>query len=194
MFAQFVNKLEEGVISFLLAAMTLLVFFEVIMRFVFNHGFMWAQELTLHLSAWMVLFGASWGIKKGTHIGVDVLVKAFPRNMRRVVTALAICCALAYCGLFGYGSWIYLKKMHLIGLEMEDMSIPRWIAHGVALVAGFSLLAWRLLVLLWKIIQDKADGFGLTDEAQDSMRLIEETRKAAAEQARAEAAKKAEAK
>ncbi len=191
MFAQFVNKIEEGAITFLLAAMTLLVFFEVIMRFVFNHGYMWAQELTLHLSAWMVIFGASWGIKKGTHIGVDAAVKHLPRGGRRLVTAIAICCALAYCGLFGYGSWVYLKKMHLIGLEMEDMPIPRWIAHGVALVAGFGLIGWRLLVLLWKIVRNKADGFGLADEAKDSMRLIEETRKAAAAQAKAEAQTKA---
>jgi C4-dicarboxylate transporter DctQ subunit len=53
------NKAEEAIISLLLVAMTLLVFFEVILRFVFSTGFIWSQELTLHISAWFVLFGAS---------------------------------------------------------------------------------------------------------------------------------------
>ncbi len=187
MSARFVDQFEEGVIVFLISAMTLLVFFEVVMRFGFNTGFMWAQELTLHISAWLVLFGASWGIKKGTHIGVDLLVKNLPRGMRRTVTGIAICCALVYCGLFAYGAWVYMKKMHLIGLEMEDLPLKRWYAHGLAMVMGFSLIGWRLLVLLFKVIQDKADGFGLADEAKDSMKLIEETRKAAAAQAASEA-------
>lgn len=190
MSARFVDQFEEGVIVFLISTMTLLVFFEVIMRFVFNTGFMWAQELTLHISAWMVLFGASWGIKKGTHIGVDLLVKNLPRGMRRFVTAIAICCALVYCGLFAYGAWVYMKKMMLINLELEDMPLKRWYAHGLAMVVGFGLIGWRLLMLLLKVVQDKADGFGLADEAKDSMKLIEETRKAAAAQAAAEAAER----
>jgi TRAP-type C4-dicarboxylate transport system, small permease component len=74
----FINKLEEGIISLLLASMTLLVFVEVVMRFGFNIGLMWAQELTLLLSGWLVMFGVSYGIKVGSHIGVDALVKLFP--------------------------------------------------------------------------------------------------------------------
>ena len=61
----FINKVEEGIISLLLAFMTLLVFMEVLMRFGFNVGIHWAQELTLLLSGWLVMFGVSYGIKVG---------------------------------------------------------------------------------------------------------------------------------
>jgi C4-dicarboxylate transporter DctQ subunit len=74
MFVRILNSLEESIIALLLASMTLLVFVEVVMRFGFGVGVMWAQELTLHLSAWMVLFGVSYGIKVGSHIGVYALV------------------------------------------------------------------------------------------------------------------------
>ena len=57
------NRTEEAVICLLLVLTTLLVFVDVVMRFGFNTGFMWTQELTLHMSAWFVLFGASYGIK-----------------------------------------------------------------------------------------------------------------------------------
>ena len=77
-----INKLEELIICLLLASMTLLVFVEVVLRFGFGIGLMWSQELTLHLSAWMVLFGVSYGIKVGSHIGVDALVKIMPPTAR----------------------------------------------------------------------------------------------------------------
>ncbi|EPR43691.1 Tripartite ATP-independent periplasmic transporter DctQ component [Desulfovibrio sp. X2] len=181
MIARLFNSLEEGVIILLLAAMTLLVFVEVILRFVFNTGLLWAEELTLAMSAWMVLFGASYGIKVGSHIGVDAAIKAMPRGARRVVTGVAICCGLAYCVMIIYGAFIYAQKMHSIGLEMQDLPVPRWLSHGVPLIVGFALIGWRLLALLWKVVRGEAESFALTDEAKDSMRLVEEARRAAGE-------------
>ena len=127
--------------------MTLLVLVEVVMRFGFNTGFLWVQELTLHASAWLVLFGASYGIKVGAHIGVDSVVKMIPSGTRRWVSMAAVGLSLIYCGLFMYGGWIYLAKMLKIGIELEDLPIPRWIAHSVLFI-GFFLLALRLIQLL----------------------------------------------
>ena len=175
MFSRVINSIEEAIIALLLAAMTLLVFVEVVLRFGFGQGLMWAQELTLHLSAWMVLFGVSYGIKVGSHIGVDALVKILPSTTRRVVSALAVIACLIYCGLFASGAWVYLSKMHKIGIEMEDLPVPKWIAHSILLI-GMILMAIRLLILLWAIITGKAEGFALADEAKESMHLAEQTR------------------
>ena len=175
MFSRVINNIEEAIIALLLAAMTLLVFVEVVLRFGFGQGLMWAQELTLHLSAWMVLFGVSYGIKVGSHIGVDALVKILPSTIRRVVSALAVIACLIYCGLFASGAWVYLSKMHKIGIEMEDLPVPKWIAHSILLI-GMILMAIRLLILLWAIITGKAEGFALADEAKESMHLAEQTR------------------
>ena len=51
-----VTKLEEGFLSLLLVSMTLLVFAEVVARFGFNAGIHWAQEVTLLIAAWFVLY------------------------------------------------------------------------------------------------------------------------------------------
>ena len=178
MFFRILNHLEESIIATLLAAMTLLVFVEVVLRFGFGVGMMWAQELTLHLSAWMVLFGVSYGIKVGSHIGVDALVKILPATVRRVVSGLAVTACLTYCGFFSYGAWIYLAKMYKIGIELDDMPIPKWLAHSILLI-GMILMAIRLLQLLWDIITGKSDCFKLADEAKDSMHLAEETKASA---------------
>jgi C4-dicarboxylate transporter DctQ subunit len=170
---QIINKAEEIIISLLLVAMTLLVFVEVVMRFGFGSGFLWSQELTLHMSAWFVLFGASYGLKVGAHIGVDAFIKLMPPLLRRMASALAVVLSLAYCGLFLYGSWIYLYKMKKIGIELEDMPIPAWIAHSILLI-GFTLFSIRLLILLWQIMRGQAEGFRHADEAKESLQLAKQ--------------------
>lgn len=175
MFYRIINSLEESIIALLLAAMTLLVFVEVVLRFGFGQGLMWAQELTLHLSAWMVLFGASYGIKVGSHIGVDALIKVLPLTTRRIVSGIAVLACLTYCALFSKGAWVYLAKMYKIGIELDDMPVPKWIAHSILLI-GMILMAIRLLILLWAIITGKADGFNLADEAKESMHLIQQAK------------------
>jgi C4-dicarboxylate transporter DctQ subunit len=172
-----INKLEELIICLLLATMTLLVFVEVVLRFGFGIGLMWSQELTLHLSAWMVLFGVSYGIKVGSHIGVDALVKIMPPTPRKVIGFLAVSACLVYCGLFASGAWVYLSKMHKIGIELDDMPIQKWVAHSILLI-GMILMAIRLLMLLRGIITGKNDGFQLADEAKESLHLAEETKAA----------------
>ncbi len=175
MLARVTDHLEEGVISLLLVGMTLLVFVEVVMRFVFSAGFLWIQELTLHASAWMVLLGASYGVKVGAHIGVDAVVRLLTPAVRRAVSMVAVVFSLMYCGLFSYGAWIYLGKVYKIGLELEDMEFPKWIAHSILFI-GFILLAFRLLQLMWALYKGETDGFHVADEAAEALEHLEQER------------------
>jgi C4-dicarboxylate transporter DctQ subunit len=198
MLLRFLLKAEENIIALLLVAMTLLVFMDVVMRFGFGTGFLWSQELTLYLSAWFVLFGISYGLKVGAHIGVDAVVKLLPTGAQRIASSLAVILCLVYCGLFFYGSWVYLQKMFQLGIGMEDIKLPMWFAHiwseetlqawridpedpliplwisQSILLIGLSLFSFRLLELLWSVVTGKSTGFRHTDEAEESMHLAKE--------------------
>jgi C4-dicarboxylate transporter DctQ subunit len=175
MIRRFIDKAEEAIISLLLVAMTLLVFYEVVLRFGFGTGISWGQEATLLLSAWFVLFGVSYGLKTGAHIGVDAFVRLFRPLGRRILTGIAVLLSLVYCGLFLYGSWVYLAKMHMIGIELEDIPIPTWIADSILLI-GLGMLSLRLLGLLWQVIRGTVTDFHQVDEAEESMHLARELR------------------
>ncbi len=176
MFFRLLNKVEEAVLSLLLVAMTLLVFWEVVLRFGFGTGLNWGQEATLYLSAWFVLFGVSYGLKVGAHIGVDAFVRLFPPLGQRLLTVVAVLLSLGYCGLFIAGGWVYLSKMKKIGIEMEDIAIPIWIADSILLI-GILLLTIRLLILLKNVITGQAQGFGHADEAKASMHIADELKR-----------------
>ncbi|MCK5914505.1 MAG: TRAP transporter small permease subunit, partial [Deltaproteobacteria bacterium] len=99
-------------------------------------------------------------------------VKMLPNKLHRLVSLGSIGCCLIYCGLFIKGSWVYLEKIHSIAIEMEDLPIPKWIAHSILLL-GMIMLAWRLLQLLWEVYTGKTEGFKLADEAKESMHLAQ---------------------
>lgn len=168
MISRILAGVEESVIALLLATMTLLVIVEVILRYGFSTGLLWIQELTLLLAAWLVLVGAAFGVKKGAHIGMDIAVRRLPLTWRRRAGALAALLCLAYCALFLAGSWEYLAKIKHFGIALEDLPVPQWVAHGILLL-GFLLLAFRFVQLLWKILNKRADGILIADEATDAL-------------------------
>lgn len=185
MISNIINTFEETFLSLLLVCMTLLVFSEVVLRFGFNTGIDWSQEVTLYMMAWFVLFGASYGVKVGAHIGVDSFVKMFPKKMRVAMGLLSISICLAYCVVFMIGAWNYLRSpLYKYHLEMEDLEVERWMSESIIFL-GFVFLMLRFLQLMIKIFKGEAEGFSHIDEAEESLELAAQIK--AEEQAQASA-------
>ena len=157
------DRLEEGAIAFLLALMTLITFGQVIARYVFDYSFVWALELVTFLFAWLIFLGMSYGVRVGSHIGVDALVKAFGPRVERVLSIIATLFCIAYALIALYGGWIYMSRMRMIGTLAQDLPIPVWIPQ-TALPLGFALLAVRFAEVLWRIVRGN-EAHLLGDEA-----------------------------
>ena len=67
--------LLRAVIAVLLAAMVVLVFGNVVLRYGFNSGIAVSEELSRWLFVWMMFLGAIVGLREHAHLGIDSLVK-----------------------------------------------------------------------------------------------------------------------
>lgn len=165
----FLHRAEEGILAFLLAAMTIVTFSQVVARYVFNSGAVWALELTTFLFAWLVLLGISYGIRVHSHIGVDAFVKRFSDGAKKKFGLLAVFAGILYAGLLLYGAWD-----HVIGIvyeyeiEAEDLKIPLWIPQSVLLIA-FSMMIWRFSVVVFNILTGRDTGLTLGDEGSHAL-------------------------
>ncbi len=168
---QFADRLEEGLIALLLAAMTLLTLVQVVLRYVFNTGLGWSYEAATFLFAWLIFLGMSYGVKAGSHIGVDIFVKLFGDKAQRYLALAAVGCCLAYALLVLYGGSVYVNKMHLIGIDAEDIPFPRWVFLAV-LPFGYALLTFRFAQVAWRIWTGRQTGLGLLDEANDAVNAL----------------------
>ncbi len=173
-----VTRFEENVLATLLAMITIVSFVQVIARYGFNTGWGGALEFTRVLFAWMILFGMSYGIKMGSHLGVDVFIRMMPQKLFRAAALFGALCAVLYAvtlisaawlNLFGAetkgGAMHYWGKMFQIGIGLDDLRYPewmqetfglqervqRWIAYLI-LPIGLALFAFRSLqamVMIW---------------------------------------------
>lgn len=165
---RWLERFEEGLIAFLLAAMTLITFAQVIARYIFNYSFTWALELATYLFGGLIFLGLSYGVRVSAHIGVDALVKVLPARIARAVGIVACLLCLGYACIVFYGSWVYVEKMYVIGILAQDLPIPQWVPRLVMPV-GFALLFIRFLQVLVAMLRGRRSQL-LGDEAEDALK------------------------
>ncbi|ACY52209.1 MULTISPECIES: TRAP transporter small permease [Vibrio] len=189
------DAIEETLIAFFLGAMTLLTFANVIFRYVFNDNILWALELTVFMFAWMVLVGASYGVKKHFHIGVDVIINIVPEGKRKALALFAAICCLAFSILLLIGSWNYWYPFATdrAWYETDDIPMPEmlqfmadWLNEGeryeklprfipyFALPLGMALLTLRFAQATWQIATGKLDRLIAGHEAEEELEALQE--------------------
>jgi TRAP-type C4-dicarboxylate transport system permease small subunit len=97
-------KILEGVIAVALAAMVVLVFGNVVLRYVFDTGITVSEELSRWLFVWVTFLGSIIAMREHAHLGTDALVRRLPRGGRMACLVLAYAVMLATCGLLLAGS------------------------------------------------------------------------------------------
>ena len=164
------DRLEEWIVTVMLVLMTALTFVQVVLRYVFNSGFTWSLELTTLFFAVMIFIGIAYGIRVGAHIGIDALVTRLPEKGQRVTAFVVVLLCLVYAGIVLFGSIQYVSKMYTVGIEMQDLPIPVWLARSI-LPLGYALLVLRLAQVFWRLVTGQATRFTLGDEAADALKL-----------------------
>ena len=189
MLSRIVNRFEEGAIAFFLGLMVVITFSQVVARYIFNTGAVWALELTTYVFAWLVLIGVSYGVKTGAHLGVDAFVRLFPARYQRWLILLGALLCCVYAGIMLYGSWDYWSKIYRFGIDTEDLYVPRiiveaiyggpdykhepvgidrWVPYG-ALPLGMALLLFRFVQAAVQIVTGRRDHLIASHEVEDAV-------------------------
>jgi TRAP-type C4-dicarboxylate transport system permease small subunit len=92
-------KLLELLLVLLLAAMVVMVFGNVVLRYGFNSGITFSEELSRWAFVWMTFLGAIVALKDNGHLGTDMLIG------RLGTTGKKVCLALAETGML-YCTWL----------------------------------------------------------------------------------------
>ena len=82
-------RLLEWLIVFALGVMVVLVFSNVVLRYVFNSGITLSEELSRWAFVWMTFLGAIVAVKEGGHLGTDILVGRLGTTGKKLCLALA---------------------------------------------------------------------------------------------------------
>jgi TRAP-type mannitol/chloroaromatic compound transport system permease small subunit len=135
--------------SWLALAIVMVMAVNVVLRYLFSYGSVWAQELEWHLLAPLILFGIPYALLKGDHVRVDVFFEKFkPANQYRVEIVSQIL-GILIAVVFLWLSIGYVQQSFVIGEQSADPGgLPyRW-ALKALIPAGFLLLALQSIASL----------------------------------------------
>jgi TRAP-type mannitol/chloroaromatic compound transport system permease small subunit len=126
--------------SWLALAICVLMAIDVLLRYAFSIGSVWAQELEWHLLAPLVLFGMTYALQKGDHVRVDVFYARYGSRAQAAVDLLSALLALAMAALVIRYSIQFVQQSYAIGEISSDPGglTHRWVLKAL-IPAGFAL-------------------------------------------------------
>ena len=145
------HRVEDGLLACLLIVMIVLAGTQILMRNLFDSGFVWIDPLLRVLVLWLGLIGATVASRHNKHIRIDLLSRYFKRNTHRLIQSVIAqvsawtCLVIAWFGM----DWIrfdYVDEVTTFG------GIPAWTVEIIVPLA-FALIGLRYLVRSFRSAQ-----------------------------------------
>lgn len=149
-----------------LAFSSLLLFVNVVLRYVFLMPISWAEEVSLYLLVWIVFVGASVAIRTRGHIAVDLLPMVLPAALRRVLMIFVGFVTLGFLAVFFYYSGLHTLRVYNSGQVTPVMQAPMWLTY-FAMPFGSALMFLRTCQVLWAALREAAVGEHFAMDLQD---------------------------
>ena len=162
----------EWLIALLLALMVLLVFGNVVLRYVANSGITVSEELSRWLFVWMTFLGAIVALKEHGHLGTDMLVSRLGKTGKKV-------CLVLGQGLMLWATWLLFSgslQQAQINRDVEapvsGLSVAIFYASGAVFAVSAGVL---LLREIWRTVsgQLRDDELVMVQESEDLAQVEE---------------------
>jgi TRAP-type C4-dicarboxylate transport system permease small subunit len=137
----FLNRLFRGVeilMAFFLTAMIVLVFINVILRYVFSSGFAWSEEIARLCFIYLVYLGSIGAMRDNEHLIIDSVLTRVPVLAQKTIYFLVQVSILWVMGILTAGSW------HLVIQNLDDRWVatqfPIFLVYAAGLATGVSIM------------------------------------------------------
>lgn len=121
-----------------LTVMSCLVFSNVILRYLFDSGITWSEEMSRYLFVFMIFLGTTRAMKLNQHLNVDVFIKLLPFKWLRVSLQLISAALMLYAlWLLIDGSW---QLLHInINTLGPATNMPLWLLYAGSMGMGICM-------------------------------------------------------
>ncbi len=140
----------DAVLALVFLALVVLVFTNVVLRYLFDSGISVTDEISRMMFVWITFLGAVCVARRNGHLGVDLVTSMLPRSGRRVCRIVTDIIIVICCVVLSVGAWE--QTMFNMGNLAPVSGIPTAINYfapfvcgvGIAIVAIFDLIAAAL--------------------------------------------------
>jgi len=139
----------------ILSTLTLLVFWQVITRYIFHAPSTWSEELSSYLFAWTTLFGAAYIFGKREHMNIPIVVERFSKKTQRRLAILSECLVFLFAVvILIYGG----VKITILTMGQASSSLPLVMGYFYAgiPVSGVFVVIYSVLNIIELVNDNKS--------------------------------------
>jgi TRAP-type C4-dicarboxylate transport system permease small subunit len=119
------------------AVIVAVMFYEVVVRYVFEAPTLWANELSLWMAGFVFLLSGLYAMQQRSHIRIYIIYDMFPRSLQRACDVISTVLILLFIVAVLYGgfieAWDKLMRWETFGTAF-DPPIPATIKPAVLVV------------------------------------------------------------
>ncbi len=137
------DRALKHILWLLVAVLTVSVFLQVLIRFVFKDPLPWTEEVSRIAFVYSVFIGAAIAVREKTHLNIDVVLVLLPKGMARVITVLGT----ILVGVFlSFVTWEGIVLVRETGVQMTPvMQIPFRYLYLIVPASGALMLLYLVL-------------------------------------------------
>jgi len=129
-----------------MVSMTIIVFLQVVFRYVWDSPLGWSEEVARFLFVWVSFLGAANLVRIGQHVSVKTFVEMFPPVIRifsEVIGHLVVicCCIMFFVGGYGITIKEWIQRSPALQIEMG------WV-YLVIPIASALMITWAIVDLV----------------------------------------------
>lgn len=114
-----ISKWTGRVVSFLIVALTFLICFEVVARYLLNRPTIWIHETSAMVFGTYIIMGGAYTLYTGGHVNMDVVYGHLPPKGKAIIDVITFWFFLLFCGALlwmgGDSAWRALRNFEHSG-------------------------------------------------------------------------------
>lgn len=149
---------EDFILVYFSLSAAIVLFVNVVMRYVFKNGFTWAEEYAKYAILWITFAGCGAAARNGAHMRVTALLD-FSKNDTFVycINLIVNVVAIAFSVFLMIAGFRMAMATKAFGQVTTAMGLPMWIIEISVPIGGF-LMALRFFQQLLKMIKGNLEG------------------------------------
>lgn len=122
------NNIEEKFLVLNLLISTLIVFMNVVLRYVFSASLSWVDEAARYMFIWLIWIGADYTLANRKHLRIDILSSRLQGKARIALEFFVLTAWCGFCIFLGYQG----VKLVRVVVEQQQLSTAMQISMGWA--------------------------------------------------------------
>ncbi len=142
-------RLLEKLMIFLVTAMMLSLFWQVFTRFVLKVPATWTEEIARYTFIYLVMIGASLGVKNSVHFGMTLVSDKLHGRMRDLYKRFVINGIIMICAIFLVYYGIEFTRMYGLNRVSPTFLTPMAWVFGIVPVSGFLMIVFSFQNMIY---------------------------------------------